>query len=306
MRGLVFDIERFAVHDGPGIRTAVFTKGCAFTCPWCQNPEGRDIEIGLWYFENKCVRCHECIKVCPENALSEGIDDQPHIVIERTKCIRCGACVRACCCRALVFDAKEMDSREVLDEVLRDHPFYEASGGGVTITGGDPLYQYEFNLEILGLCRENALHTAIETNLYAPWPVVSRFVDVVNLFLVDLKLWDSELHRKFTGGDVEPVRSNLEVLARRSARVIVRISLIPGVTATPENVRNIARYVRTFGWEILVELVNFNPLARAKYRRMGKPYGFAKYESPLSENELDVFRQIVNDEGVRLLSGAET
>jgi len=306
VRGLVFDIERFAIHDGPGIRTAVFSKGCAFTCSWCQNPEGRNCEIELWYFENKCVRCHECLKVCPVNALSMGTDNQPHILIDRTACSHCGACVSVCCGRALVFDAKELDSCEVLEEVLKDRLFYEESGGGVTITGGDPLYQYEFSLEILNLCREHGIHTAVETNLYAPWPTVKGFAGVVDLFLADLKLWDGEQHRRFTGGDVAVVTRNLKSLVRHGAQVIVRISLIPGVTAIIENVRHLARYVRNMGEDVPIELINFNPLARTKYRRMGKPYHFDSYNSPLGKEELDVFRRIVADEGVRLLPNAKT
>ncbi len=303
MRGTVFDIKRFAVHDGPGIRTTVFLKGCPLACPWCQNPEGIAPEIGIWYTEGRCIRCHRCIEVCPEDALSAGeAEGEPAVRIHRERCTVCGACVRECPSAALEFDAREMGAAEVVEEVLKDRVFYETSGGGVTLSGGDPLFQAAFSREVLGLCREEGLHTAIETCLFAAPETVEPLVDLVDLFLVDLKLTDSARHEELTGRPSDPIRANFEALCRRGTNVRVRVPLIPAVTATEENVRAVARYVREVDERVPVELINFNPLARSKYRRLGRAYAYGAYEAPLPDEEVERLAAAAAAEGVRCLS----
>ena len=304
MSGIVFDIKRFAVHDGPGIRSTVFLKGCPLQCHWCQNPEGIGNEIQLWYFEHKCVRCHGCIEACPVGALSTNdTAGLAHIVVDHEACTLCGDCVAICPAQALAFDAREMSEDEVIDEILKDRVFYDTSGGGVTLSGGDPLLQEAFSLALLELCRKNNIHTAVETCLFANEEIIKRFLDVTDLFLIDLKLSDPDQHRKHTGRSNDSIKTNFGALAAAGANIIVRLPLIPGITATQENIRDIARYVKRVRADIPLQLINFNPLARDKYRRMRRPYEFENMDNALSEQELDIYTKIITTEGVRYFEG---
>ncbi len=306
MRGVIFDIKRFAVHDGPGIRTTVFLKGCALRCAWCQNPEGVSRAIELWHFENRCAGCDECIGRCPEGALSSsGRGAAPHVLIDRERCLRCGRCVEVCPSGAQAHVGREVAADEVIEEVLKDRVFYEESGGGVTLSGGEPLCQPEFSLELLRSARRAGIHTVVDTALCGPRDAVEALVSAADLLLVDLKIADTRAHRRWTGEGNEGIRANFELAAsRRQSRqrsMIVRVPLIPGVTATEENVRNIARYVREVRPDAPIEFVNFNPLARAKYRRMQKPYEFAGIDAPLAEARVEELRRIAREEGLTVL-----
>lgn len=299
MQGIIFDIKRFAVHDGPGIRTTVFSKGCVLDCPWCQNPEGNELNVNLWYFQNKCIRCNSCLNLCPVDALShKEKKDQPYIVIDRGKCTLCGACVENCPDRALVFDGTEIDSGQVVAEVLKDRIFYEESGGGVTISGGDPLYQYEFNLDILRRCKQKKIHTAIETCLYGKWEIVQKFIEFTDIFLVDMKIIDNDFFKENIGEDNQIIKQNFENLLKQGVPVIVRIPLIPEVTASEDNINSIADYLSKQDASVLVELINFNPLAAGKYRRMNKPYRFDVYKAPLPDQQIERYRRILRSKGI--------
>jgi len=196
-----------------------------------------------------------------------------------------------------------MSEEEVIDEILKDRVFYDTSGGGVTLSGGDPLLQEAFSLALLELCCKNNIHTAIETCLFANEEIIKRFLDVADLFLVDLKLSDPDQHKKQTGRSNDIIRANLETLAAAGANIIVRIPLIPGVTATQKNIRDIVGYVKQVRADIPLQLINFNPLARDKYRRMRRPYEFENMDNALSEQELDIYTKIITAEGVRYFEG---
>ncbi len=295
MRGLIFNIQRFSVHDGPGIRTAVFLKGCDLRCGWCQNPEGLNAAIRLWHFEKRCVGCGECIPSCPEKALASG--GPSRIVVDQAACTLCNHCIEVCPSGALAYDGREVEAREVIAEVERDLVFYEVSGGGVTLTGGEPLRQAEFSAEILRGCRERGISTAVETALALEESAIEMVRPWVDLFLVDLKLADPEAHTSWTGFSNETIRKNFERLARQGANIQVRIPLAPDVTATPENLRSLGRYIRSVSGQIPIELVNFNPLARDKYRRMGIPYSFEERLSPYSASEVNEMRGYLNEAG---------
>jgi pyruvate formate lyase activating enzyme len=293
MRGLIFNIQRFSVHDGPGIRTAVFLKGCELRCGWCQNPEGLSAAIRLWHFEKRCVECGDCIPSCPEKALASG--GPSRIVVDQMACTLCSRCIEVCPSGALAYDGREVEAGEVIAEVEKDRVFYEVSGGGVTLTGGEPLRQAEFSAEILRGCREHGIPTAVETALAVDESALDMVRPWVDLFLVDMKLADPEAHRSWTGSSNEIVRKNFERLVRQGASVMARIPLIPDVTATEENLRALGRYVRSVSGQIPIELVNFNPLARDKYRRMGIPYCFAGRLSPYSLSELNDMRGYLHE-----------
>ena len=190
MRGTVFDIKRFAVHDGPGIRTSVFLKGCPLSCCWCHNPEGITSEIELWYNEKLCICCEQCVNVCPSRALQVHSIKRPFIRINRQHCHLHYSCCRTCPTGALQPTGREMSLPELMAEIEKDRLFYEMSGGGVTLTGGEPLYQPEFCQAILRSCKECNISTAMETSLYAAQPILDSVIAYVDHFLVDIKLLD--------------------------------------------------------------------------------------------------------------------
>lgn len=301
MVGNIIDIKRFTVHDGIGIRSTVFLKGCPLKCQWCHNPEGIENKISLWYFQNKCIKCNKCIASCPSGALSKGGEYQPDIMINRLKCINSGKCLDVCPTNALCFDGKQIDSEEVARILLKDRLFYNHSGGGITLSGGEPTYQYDFSLEILEECKKQHLHTAIETCMYTKKDILGRFIEYTNLFIVDLKIFDSKEHMKYTGMDNELILSNFKYLASQHLDILVRIPLIPGITTTLGNIKNISRFVYNMNNDIPIELMNYNTLAESKYRLMNKNFQMYKDLKPLCEKELNELYQIISDEGVKVI-----
>ena len=283
MEGAIIDIRRFTLHDGPGIRSTLFLKGCSLRCAWCQNPEGMDAALGLWYLAKQCIRCGRCEASCPVGAISPHLDEDPFVRVDRGLCTRCGACVTACPTTALSFDGSKISAEEAAATLLRDVEFYRQSDGGITISGGDPLVQHEFALEVLGLCKREGVHTAIETCLFGNWEVLERFIPLTDLFIIDLKIANSSLHAEYTGRPNDLILDNYARLARAGAELLTRIPLIPGITATEANVRTMARFIRDKYPGGRVELINFNPLAINKYSLMNRSTEFFNGMIPLPD-----------------------
>ena len=304
MQGVVFDIKRFAIHDGPGIRTSVFLKGCPLNCIWCQNPEGISREITLWYFHSRCIRCGDCISSCPENALSAHPRSSHYIRIDRSLCTSCGACVEVCPSTALSFAGRLMEHLEVVEELRKDRTFYKSSGGGITLTGGDPFAQTAFSRAILQEMKKIGIHTAVETCLLTSREELESLVPYVDLFLVDLKVDDPVKHAEYTGASNERIKENLAWLVKHHGAVVVRIPIIPGYTDTEENLRAIGSYVAGLDPDIPIELVNFNPLARDKYVVLGEDYPLKRIDSVVSAARMEQLRKTVSRTGatVRLES----
>jgi pyruvate formate lyase activating enzyme len=298
VQGVVFDIKRFAIHDGPGIRTSVFLKGCPLNCLWCQNPEGISGQITLWYFRSRCIRCGDCIASCPEDALSADHRASHFIRIDRSRCTSCGECVKVCPSTALSFVGKRMEHREVVEELRKDETFYRSSGGGITLTGGDPFSQTAFSRTILQEVKKSGIHTAVETCLLAPREDLESLLPHVDLFLVDLKIDDPEQHRRYTGASNERIKENFSWLARNHRDIVVRIPIIPGYTDSEENLRRIGSYVAGIDSGIPIELVNFNPLARDKYVVLCEEYPLKQVDSVVSAERMERLRQIVSETGV--------
>ena len=305
VRGLVFDIRRFSTHDGPGLRTTVFTKGCPLRCKWCQNPEGLDLVRKLCYFKNKCIGCGTCINVCPAKAISRAAGENPasgHIAIDKRLCDLCGLCVEECPPQALAFDSKEMTVREVVDELLKDEAFYGTSGG-ITLSGGDPFSQKEFTLEILKERKRLGLHTAIETCLHVDRKTLEEFLPYIDLLIADFKVFDPELHRLYPGRDNTLIKDNFVYLFSNyfeegKPDILVRIPLIPGYTATDKNLGEISRFLYSLSPRVRVELINYNPLAQSKYTLMKKKFLFKKNPEMYKEDELERYDQILAGEGI--------
>ncbi|MBN2323078.1 MAG: glycyl-radical enzyme activating protein [Spirochaetes bacterium] len=267
--GRVFEIERYAINDGPGIRTLIFLKGCGLACVWCSNPESQSSHPQLVHYVKKCLRCEACVSICERDALSL---ESGGIVIRRDRCDGCGACVSVCNTGALVLLGKSMTPEEAFSEVLKDEPFYRRSGGGVTFSGGEPLMQGEFVLRVAKLCKKHYIHTAIETCGFASWETFERLLPAIDLFLYDLKEMDPERHNEYTGVDNDLILENFERLAGTGKEIIVRVPVIPGHNDRDENFEMIIDFIRRHVPGCRVDLLPYHRLGKPKYDRLGMPY----------------------------------
>jgi pyruvate formate lyase activating enzyme len=270
--GTIFKIKRFSVHDGPGIRTSVFLKGCPLNCIWCHSPEGIDSDISIWYEKSLCIHCGECVRSCPNDALKQTPDPYPFIKIDRNKCSLAGECLKVCPTGAIQFTGSKVSAKEILEEVEKDLLYYHMSGGGVTLTGGEPLYQPDFSMSVLDLCHKKNIHTAIETCLFCERDIIEKIKNYVDLFIVDVKIYDRDQHIRYTGRSNELIKENLKHVARSGKFVIVRIPLIPGISDNAENINACQQYVNEIDTNIPVEFVSYNSLAENNYNRLGIPF----------------------------------
>jgi pyruvate formate lyase activating enzyme len=266
--GMIFKIKRFAVHDGPGIRTAVFLKGCPLNCVWCHSPEGIDSKINLWYNRNICILCGRCVDSCPENALTLKSEIEKYIDINRKSCSLSGDCINVCPTGAILFTGRQVSVGEVIIEIEKDELYYRQSGGGITLTGGEPLFQPEFSKAVLQECIKLNIHTAIETSLSCQTDTLADIAQYVDLFIVDMKISDNEKHIKHTGKGNEMIMQNFRYLASSGKEIIVRIPLIPDITDTEKNKAEIIEFVNSFNRFILIEYLEYNPLAENNYKRL--------------------------------------
>ena len=292
-KGMVFDLKRFAVHDGSGLRSTLFLKGCPLRCPWCQNPEGLSTAPLLWYAPSDCMHCGSCVEACPEQALQLGKD---RLHMNRQICILCGQCAQACPAAALEIRGKIMTSADAAQALLRDRVFF-ADGGGVTLSGGECLLQWEFAAQVLGICHNCGVDTAIETSLYASRHVIDAMLPVTDHFLVDIKYLDGNVHKEVIGTDNAAILGNYEYLISKGADVIVRTPLIPSYTASDENIRAIAQYVKKKDPDARYELLNFNPLCRGKYAALESPYPVGE-TLPFTPAQMEHYYSILEEEGI--------
>jgi pyruvate formate lyase activating enzyme len=269
MTGRIFDIKRFAIHDGPGIRTTVFLKGCSMNCLWCQNPEGLGFGEDIWVKREECIRCGACVAACPEKALSLGPEG---IRINREACNFCGRCTEICPPQAIRRIDRETELEPLVRELTQDRLFFDTSGGGVTLSGGESLAQPEFALALLERLKALGIHTCIETALLAPDAVIRRLPGLLDQLICDIKIMDREAHRKYTGVDNAPILDNFKYLVSSIPNILVRVPLVSGITATEENLRAIGGFVRSCGADINIELLNYNWFSGSKYALLDKPH----------------------------------
>ena len=299
VQGIVTNIQRFSIHDGPGIRTTVFLKGCNLRCFWCHNPEtlGRDPELQL--FPDRCIGCGECLERCPQGA--HVIADGKRIFL-RELCRACGTCVETCYAQSLLLVGERKTVDEVVDEVLRDLPFYETSGGGVTLSGGEPLLQFDFSYAILERCRREGLHTALETAAHFPWERVAAILPVTDLVMMDVKLMDAERHRAATGVSNARILENALRLGREAPALIVRTPIVPGINNTPEDVAAIAEFVAGLPRLLYYELLPFHPMASGKYDSLDIDYRARQLKSP-SKEQMDALTEVAARFGIKAQHG---
>ncbi len=267
--GLVFDIAKFSVHDGPGIRTTVFLQGCSLSCWWCHNPESQSRTPLLHYQADRCIGCETCVETCPEEALS--LTPRGIRTID-ARCRRCGECANACPTTSRELVGRTMSVAEVMEDVEKDRLFYDESGGGVTISGGEPLQQPEFLLGLLRACGERGIHRAVDTHGLASEETLLRVAEETDLFLYDVKMMDADRHRETTGYRNERILANLGRLVATRAAIHVRVPLIPGVNDDDENVDRTGAFLRELGGIRTIGLLPYHRPAKDKHERFGLPW----------------------------------
>jgi len=266
VEGTVFQIMRFSIHDGPGIRTTVFLKGCHLRCRWCHNPEALSGDVEVLHRPERCLSCGDCVAVCTTGATRQ-LDGR--VVTDSQRCDRCGACVEVCNAEARELLGRKMSVPAVMREIERDVPFFDESGGGVTFSGGEPLVQHAFLLALLTACRARRIHTAVDTTGFTAPDVLRRVAAVTDLFLYDLKSLDDRQHRDLTGVSNEPILANLRILSDEGSDVVVRIPVIPGYNDHAENIRRTGEFVAGLENVREVRLLPYHRTGLDKYRRLG-------------------------------------
>lgn len=296
IKGTVFNIQRFSTEDGPGIRTTVFVKGCPLKCLWCHNPEGINPKPELMWYGVRCIGALDCIEVCPEGALKLTPDG---MVIDRKKCTVCGLCEKACPSAALEVIGKEYTPEEIFEEVAKDEAFYRNSSGGVTLGGGDPMINPEFSTEVLRLCKEANIPTAIDTTGVFNSSTYDKILPFTDLILLDLKQMDEALHKKMTGVGLDNILKNAEIFGRGDIPIWVRTPIIPGMTDQEENIEKVARFIAEKMPAVeRYELLAFNNLCMDKYRRLDLK--FTLEDTPLMEKDrMERLAEIAANEGVK-------
>ena len=271
--GLVFDIQKFCTRDGPGIRTTVFLKGCPLRCVWCHNPESQSLRPELLFNDEKCTLCGHCVEVCPQgcHSIRDGVHTMDH-----TKCIGCFACLG---CGALRPAGREMTAEQAVERVLEDEPFY-GDDGGMTVSGGEPFYQYEFLLELLRTAKEKGLHTAVETSGFTPRERILAAAPLVDVFLYDCKVSDKSRYKELIGADDTLILSNLAALGQAGARIILRCPIIPGVNFTRDHAETIAALASGNPGIFEINLEPYHALGLSKAAQLGMDVGDSRFSVP--------------------------
>lgn len=299
---IITDIQRFSVHDGPGIRTVIFFKGCPLRCKWCQNPETQQMSERILYNPSLCIGCGACIRVCPAHAIDTKTGE-----FDRARCQACGKCVETCYAGARSIPGVKWTLADTLKVALADQIFFEKSGGGVTLSGGEVTMQAEFALTLLQQLKANGIHTAIETSGACSTSTITRFLPFTDLFLYDIKMIDPLRHQFYTGMSNERILKNLRELGTRHANIIIRIPLIPGINDTEDNLQQTGQLAKEVGASE-VHLLPFHQLGEGKWDNLGIQYEFRNYQPPSTDqlesakNTIEAYGTPVNIGGLGIYS----
>jgi pyruvate formate lyase activating enzyme len=281
-QGMVFDIQTYSLHDGPGIRTTVFLKGCPLSCIWCQNPESQHHQPEVMLYLERCTGCSQCVSACPNQAI-QIVDGKSHT--NRNLCRGCGKCADICPNEARTLAGRVLSAEEVFLELKKDDIFYKKSGGGITLSGGEPLAQAEFSAAILSLCKQAGLHTAIETSGIAGWDIFKTVLEYVDLILYDLKHMDSPSHQRYTGVPNDLILENVKRIRKEySIPIVARIPIIPGYNADLKNIEATASFITSeLGLDTKVNILAYHRLGESKYSRLEREISRINTTPPTSE-----------------------
>ena len=311
LTGKLYDIQGFSVHDGPGIRTTVFLKGCPLRCPWCHSPESQEFPTELNWMEIRCVgaeQCGRCLEACAQGAISlgkkkeslkEGEGEITLVHVDREKCVSCFRCADVCPRNALYRCGTDYTVEEVMDRVKRDLPFFKRSGGGVTVSGGECLWQPEFTLALLKACKDLGIHTAVDTTGYCKWEILEKVLPYPDLFLYDLKQMDPEKHKRIIGVENGPILENVRRLAKAGGKLQIRIPTIPLFNDSEESYRAFGALILELGEAVeTVQLLPYHNLGVVKWERLGRP-GPALEAAPPTEAKMQGLKRLLEDMGVK-------
>lgn len=298
-KAMLMDIKRFAVHDGPGLRTTLFLKGCSLKCVWCHNPEGICRETQMAYYAHKCIGCGECVKVCPTGA--HKISEAGH-TFDRETCVFCGKCVAACLGEALTLFGREIGIEEAYEIVTEDKLFYRDSGG-VTVSGGEPLFYPDFIKELFTRLKAEGIHTAVDTCGNVPWDRFEKVLAVTDLFLYDIKHIDPDAHKALTGAENHHILENLKKLSDAGAKIEIRMPLVPGANDDEETLRGIGECLQKLNITKM-KVLPYHSMARSKYAALGMPDTMPHADSP-TDDDLQKAVELLKSYGVPAVSGRE-
>ena len=305
--GTIFNIQGYSIHDGPGIRTVVFTKGCALRCHWCSNPESQNFGPEVEFLESKCISCGRCLSSCPRDAINAELKVRSGFKMDKSRCDECGECAHRCPSGALRRIGEEMTVREVMSRIRRDAPYYRKSGGGVTLSGGEPLAQPGFCAAILKECYDSNIHAALETAGHVPWRHFEEVLPFTDLVLYDIKHMDDGRHTALTGVSNHSILANARRLAQSGVEMIVRMPLIPDYNSSRTDLIAIAEYVTGLGIRE-IHLLPFHQLGKDKYKRLCREYAMGDGQSPTASGASDRDRTLcavetLEDHGLRVQIG---
>lgn len=293
--GIITNIQRFSIHDGPGIRTTVFLKGCNLRCFWCHNPEAIRPQPEIQFFPERCIGCEVCAETCTRHG--HTFDAAGLHSYDRGLCIGCGECAALCYAQALVAVGQHVSVADVMTEVRADAAFYASSGGGVTVSGGEPLLQADFTYDLLAACRDDGISTAIETAANVAWERIAALLPMVDLVMMDIKHLDSDAHRRATGVPNVRILANAQRLGQQPQPLIVRTPIVPGVNDTPEEVAAIAAFVARLPNLLYYELLPYHPMAKSKYRSLDLDYRADDLLSPTAAH-MAALAEVVASQGI--------
>ena len=300
LKGLVYSIQRFAIHDGPGIRTLVYMKGCPLRCLWCSSPQSYKMALEILHIELHCQKCGRCVEACPVGVIT--LSEEEGWKINRELCTSCGQCVEACPNQALELVGNYMTVGELYQEVDKDSPFYRRSNGGVTMGGGEPMMQHEFVTEFLKKCKQHYIHTAIETCGYVEWEHLEKLLEYLDLVYFDIKHMDALVHKELTGVSNELILEN----ARRVSKIrpmIIRVPVVPGCNDSDDNILATARFAAELGENLKrIDLLPYHKFGTQTYAWIGKEYKLEDVEPP-SDDHMERLKELVESCGVKAQIG---
>jgi pyruvate formate lyase activating enzyme len=299
MTGRIFNIQRFSVNDGPGIRTTVFLKGCPLNCAWCHNPESISPEKEVLLYMDRCIRCGKCVEICHHHA---AIPINGAYGVDREQCTHCGECVDECVSEARNIVGRDMMVKEVMEEILKDQIYYEQSGGGVTFSGGEPLLQHEFLIALLTECRKEGIHTAVDTTGLTSPDILRKVAEQTDLFLYDIKTMDDGRHRQFTGVSNRPILDNLRLLDEWNKRVIIRVPVIPGVNMDLVSIGKIGEFSASLKNIREINLLPYHKTGIGKYGRIDAEYLLEAAEPP-TEHQMSRVVEKLKPYGLQIAIG---